>query len=170
MASSIFCPAVRTEQLVTTPFIDSTAISDVPPPISTTIEPDASSTGSPAPMAAATGSSTRCTERAPALRTTCCTAWRSTGVMPQGTHTTTRGRTMGTLKSFALWIRYLIITCVESRSAITPSVTGRMAVMLAGVRPIIFLASSPTASTCRRASERTATIVGSRSTMPLPST
>ena len=67
--------------------------------------------------------------------------------MPQGTHTTTRGRTMGTEKSFALWMRYLIITCVESRSAMTPSLTGWMAVMLAGVRPIIFLASSPTAST-----------------------
>ena len=74
MASSIFWPPTRTEREMTTPFMDSTAISDVPPPMSTTIEPLASSTGRPAPMAAAMGSSTRCTLRAPALRTTCSTA------------------------------------------------------------------------------------------------
>ena len=42
------------------------AISVVPPPISTTIDPDASSTGRPAPIAAAIGSSINLTSLAPA--------------------------------------------------------------------------------------------------------
>ena len=37
------------------------------------------------------------------------------------------------------------ICSVASKSAITPSLSGRMAVMLSGVRPIIRLASWPTA-------------------------
>ena len=45
-----------------------TAISVVPPPISTTIEPVASEIGSPAPMAAAIGSSINCTFLAPAAK------------------------------------------------------------------------------------------------------
>ena len=43
------------------------ATSEVPPPTSTTIEPVGSVTGSMAPIAAAMGSSTRNTRRAPAL-------------------------------------------------------------------------------------------------------
>jgi hypothetical protein len=57
---------MRTESEYTTPFSDRIAISVVPPPISTTIEPLASSTDNPAPMAAAIGSSIRRTSRAPA--------------------------------------------------------------------------------------------------------
>src|SRR5699024_11229845 len=56
----------------------------VPPPISTTIEPTASETGSPAPIAAAMGSSIRLTYFAPALRAASCTALRSTSVTPEG--------------------------------------------------------------------------------------
>ncbi len=41
------------------PFSEITATSEVPPPMSMTMEPRASSTGSPAPMAAAMGSSIR---------------------------------------------------------------------------------------------------------------
>ena len=67
------------------------AISLVPPPMSTTIEPWASSTGRPAPMAAAMGSSIRNTSRAPAPSADSLMARRSTWVDMQGTQTSTRG-------------------------------------------------------------------------------
>ena len=51
--------AALTEVEFTTPPRDKTATSEVPPPISTTIEPVGSDTGRPAPIAAATGSSIR---------------------------------------------------------------------------------------------------------------
>ncbi len=51
-------PAVRTLMLVTMPPRLITATSVVPPPTSTTMLPVASWTGSPAPIAAAIGSST----------------------------------------------------------------------------------------------------------------
>lgn len=68
-----------------------TATSVVPPPMSTTMLPVASWTGRPEPMAAAMGSSMMCTWRAPAWDDASMTARRSTPVMPEGTHTTTRG-------------------------------------------------------------------------------
>ena len=67
------------------------AISDVPPPISTTIFPLASSTGSPAPIAAAIGSSINLTSLAPAPRTDSLIALLSTCVDLQGTQTRTLG-------------------------------------------------------------------------------
>ncbi len=51
-------PAVRTDMLETTPPSEITATSVVPPPMSTTMFPVASWIGSPAPIAAAIGSST----------------------------------------------------------------------------------------------------------------
>ena len=51
-------PAVRIDRLVTMPPSEMTATSVVPPPTSTTMLPVASCTGSPAPIAAAIGSST----------------------------------------------------------------------------------------------------------------
>ena len=48
------------------PFSEMTATSEVPPPMSSTIEPRASCTGRPAPTAAAIGSGTISTLRAPA--------------------------------------------------------------------------------------------------------
>ena len=54
------------------------AISVVPPPISTTMDPLACSTGRPAPMAAAIGSSIKRTSLAPALATDSRIARRST--------------------------------------------------------------------------------------------
>ena len=57
MASSMSSPAIRMEDFVTIPPSEITATSLVPPPMSTTIEPCASFTGSPAPIAAASGSS-----------------------------------------------------------------------------------------------------------------
>ena len=58
------------------------------------------------------------------------------------------------------WMKYRNIFSVMSKSAMTPSRSGRMAVMLAGVRPIIRLASMPTAS-ARPFCELTATTDGS---------
>ena len=43
-------------------------------------------------------------------------------------------------------MKYCSIFSVTVKSAITPSFIGRMAVMLPGVRPSMFLASVPTAS------------------------
>ena len=50
-------PATLNDFEYTTPPKDITAISVVPPPISTTIDPVASEIGNPAPIAAAMGSS-----------------------------------------------------------------------------------------------------------------
>ncbi len=56
-----------------------------------------------------------------------------------------------------------------SKSAITPSLSGRIATMLPGVRPIIFLASEPTAR-MPPVLVFTATTEGSFRTIPLPLT
>ncbi len=71
-----------------------TAISLVPPPTSTTIRPTGSSMPMPAPMAAAIGSSMRCTRRAPAASEASSTARFSTSVTPEGAHTINRGWAM----------------------------------------------------------------------------
>ena len=68
-----------------------TPTSVVPPPMSTTIEPVASETGRPAPIAAAMGSSIRKTCAAPAPRADSRIARRSTWVEPQGTQMMIRG-------------------------------------------------------------------------------
>ncbi len=70
-----------------------TATSVVPPPMSTIMLAPGSVMGRPAPTAAATGSDTRYTWRAPACIADSCTARRSTWVMPEGTLITTRGCT-----------------------------------------------------------------------------
>ncbi len=61
---------------------------------------------------------------------------------------------------------------VISKSAITPSLSGRMATIEPGVRPSIFFASEPIASTRREPRESfcTATTEGSLQTMPSPLT
>ena len=149
---------------------ESTATSVVPPPMSTTIDPVGSVTGSPAPIAAAIGSSIRNTRRAPALSADSWIARRSTAVDPEGTQMITRGlakpRRLCTLR-----MKCLIISSATSKSAITPSRSGRIASMLPGVRPTICLASSPTARTCLRPRLMViATTDGSSSTIPLPLT
>ena len=166
--ASISSPPMRIERLVTMPPSEITAISVVPPPISTTMLPVASSTGSPAPIAAAMGSSIRYASRAPACCAASMTARFSTSVTPDGTPTTTRGRT-NDFERIALRMKYLSIACVTSKSAITPSFIGRIATILPGVRPIICLASSPTASTSPE-SFLIATTEGSRRTIPRPFT
>ena len=64
------------------PLRDKTAISDVPPPISTTMDPLASWTGRPAPIAAAMGSSIKKTFLAPAPSADSLIALLSTCVDP----------------------------------------------------------------------------------------
>ena len=68
-----------------------TAISLVPPPMSTTIRPIGSAISSPAPIAAAIGSSIRWTRRAPAASEASSTARFSTSVTPDGAQTISRG-------------------------------------------------------------------------------
>ncbi len=124
-----------------------TATSVVPPPMSTMRLPVGSLTGSPAPIAAAIGSSMRRAQRAPALRAASRTARFSTSVTPDGMPSTIRGRGMSPIRSCTRWTKYLIICSVTSKSLMTPSRSGRMATMFAGVRPTIRLASAPIAST-----------------------
>ena len=59
MTSFISSPATRTEREYTMPEREMTATSVVPPPTSTIMLPPGSSMGSPAPRAAAMGSSMR---------------------------------------------------------------------------------------------------------------
>ena len=66
MASLNWSPATLMEADSTTPLREITAISVVPPPISTTMWPSGLAMSMPAPIAAATGSSIRYTRRAPA--------------------------------------------------------------------------------------------------------
>ena len=76
---------------MTIPPREITAISLVPPPTSTTIRPIGSSIATPAPIAAAIGSSIRCTWRAPAASAASSTARFSTSVTPEGAQTISRG-------------------------------------------------------------------------------
>ena len=71
----------------------------MPPPISTTIDPVASEIGSPAPIAAAIGSSINWTFLAPAANAESWIAFLSTGVEPVGTHI----NILGFAKAFLLW-------------------------------------------------------------------
>ena len=146
------------------------ATSVVPPPISTTIEPDGSVTGKLAPIAAAIGSSIKKTRRAPAASADSWIARRSTAVEPDGTHITTCGLANDT-RPFTFRIKCLIISSATSKSAITPSAIGLIARMLPGVLPSITFASSPTARTCAfPLTSAIATTDGSSKTMPRPLT
>ena len=77
--------------LVTIPPNDIIATSVVPPPMSTIILPVGSLTGSPAPIAAAIGSSIRTTSLAPADFVASSIALFSTSVTPDGKQTTILG-------------------------------------------------------------------------------
>ena len=154
------------------PLSEITATSEVPPPMSTTIEPRGSSTGMPAPIAAAIGSGIMNTSRAPAPRADSLIALRSTCVEPQGTQTSTRGLGLKNLRACTLRMKCCSIFSVTVKSAMTPSFIGRIVLRLPGVRPSIFLASVPTAAIVRGpprvASCWIATTDGSLSTMPCP--
>lgn len=94
------------------PPMEITATSVVPPPMSTTMDPRGSSTGSPAPIAAAIDSSSRWTVRPPASCAACTIARSSTGVTPVGMQTTIRVRVRLPLR--ALRTKYLIISLAAS--------------------------------------------------------
>ena len=98
-------------------------MSVVPPPMSTIMLPVGSVMGSPAPMAAATGSSTRNTSLAFARSVLSRTARRSTSVISAGTPTMTRGRTQE-LRGCALRMKSVSMRSAASKSAITPSRSG----------------------------------------------
>ncbi len=166
--SSISSPATSRDFATTIPPSEMTATSVVPPPMSQIMLACGSDTGSSEPMAAAIGSSIRYTSLAPACSADSCTARFSTSVMPDGMPITIRGcRRLRLLWTFRM--KYLIISCVTSKSAITPLRRGRTATILEGVRPSISLASDPTASTFLWFLS-IATTDGSRRTMPLPFT
>ena len=112
MASSNASPATFRDEETATSFMDSTATSVVPPPISTTIWPFGPEISSPAPRAAARGSSIRYTRRAPASMAALMTARSSTSVIPLGTQTITLGFTRA---CFTAWRK----KCSSIRSVIS---------------------------------------------------
>src|SRR6266849_2378994 len=148
------------------PLMEITAMSVVPPPMSTTMFPKGFSIGRPAPIAAAMACSTRYTSLAPARYAVSCTARFSTGVISLGTPMTMRGRT-STCRLCAFWMKCVSIFSVTLKSAITPSFIGLMATTFPGVRPSISFASRPTATTSPVALLM-ATMEGSFTTIPLP--
>ncbi len=75
------------------PASEMTAMSVVPPPMSTIMLPDGSVIGRPAPIAAAIASSTRWTSPRRRASPCPCTARFSTWVISDGTPMTIRGRT-----------------------------------------------------------------------------
>ncbi len=120
-------PPQRNASTATTPPSEITAISDVPPPTSTTMLPTGSWIASPAPMAAAIGCSIRKLDDAPARRAASLTARRSTAVMAEGTQMSTLGRfrrLTPTRRNSTLSMR-----SVTSKSVIAPPRRGRSATM-----------------------------------------
>ena len=89
IALSKLSPPIRIESATTSPPREMTAMSVVPPPMSTTMLPSGSATLSPAPIAAAMGSEMSYTCFAPACIAASKTARFSTLVTPEGTQTTT---------------------------------------------------------------------------------
>jgi hypothetical protein len=112
IASSSSSPAIRIDCETTIPPSEITATSEVPPPMSSTIEPRGSWTGSPAPTAAAIGSLTIATLRAPAPSADSRIARRSTCVEPNGTHTSTRGEGFRVRLPCTLLMKYCSIFSV----------------------------------------------------------
>ena len=102
MSWSISSPPMRMLRLTTMPPRLMTATSVVPPPMSTIRLPDGSPTGSPAPIAAAMGSSISRAQRAPALSAASRTARFSTSVTPDGMPSSMRGRGIRPTRSCTL--------------------------------------------------------------------
>ena len=104
-----------------------------------------SATGSPAPIAAAIGSSIRYAWRAPADRQASSTARFSTPVTPEGTQTTTRGVREAVLMDALDEVAQHLLGDVEVGDDAVLQRPDRRDVP--GVRPSIRLASTPTAWT-----------------------
>ena len=119
-------PTLRAS-IATTPPRESSADSEVPPPMSTTMLPTGSLIGRLAPIAAASGCSINCASAAPALLAASVTARRSTAVIAEGTHTSTLGRLSRltpTRSSSSRTIRW-----VTSKSVMAPFRSGLTATM-----------------------------------------
>ena len=101
-------------------------------------------------------------------------ARRSTWVEPEGTQMMMRGEGENRRDSCTRLMNCLSICSVTVKSAITPSLSGRITEISFGLRPIMVLASLPTAWMVFLAlgppSMRIATTEGSSSTTPLPRT
>jgi hypothetical protein len=104
--------AQLSESLTTMPPREITATSVVPPPMSTTMFPPGAAIGSPAPIAAAIGSSIGMTLPAPAARVASSAARRSTLVAAEGMQMTAIGLKSRPRKPVALRIRYASISRV----------------------------------------------------------
>ena len=105
-----------------------TAISEVPPPISIIILPLACIISSPIPIAAAIGSYMRNISFPFTLSQDSFTALISTSVIPEGIQTTilSEGEKKRLFKGGILLIKAFIICSEASKSAITPSLRGRI--------------------------------------------
>ena len=167
-ASSSSLPPTRIDSSTTMPLSAITAISVVPPPMSTIMLPTGSETWSPIPMAAAIGSSISITWRAPAFWAASLTARRSTSVIPEGTQITIRP--MDDIQPGLMRrMKPRISASATEKSAITPSLSGRMVSMSLCVRSCIRSASVPMATGLFERRSR-ATMDGSLSTIPLSRT
>ena len=112
ISSSNLLPPHFTDSETTMSFKHITAMSTVPPPMSITIIPRGLPMSSPAPSAAAIGSSISSIFFAPAFVTACLTARSSTSFILDGTHTTAFG---GKIEfPFAFRIKYRSICSVLS--------------------------------------------------------
>ena len=134
-------PATRIEFSTTIPLNEIIATSVVPPPISTTSDPLGCSISIPIPIAAAIGSCTIYTSRAPACSAESFTALFSTSVIPDGIQITILRA--GEKKEFPLSIILIkprIINSAAVKSAITPSFKGRIVLMLSFVFSCIIIA------------------------------
>ncbi|MBP1653789.1 MAG: hypothetical protein H6Q28_345 [Bacteroidetes bacterium] len=165
MALFISSPATRIDSSFTMPESAMTAISVVPPPMSTIMLPTGASTSRPTPIAAAMGSAMRCTSLAPACSAESRTARFSTSVTPLGTHTTMRR--LGSQLAWIFLMNSLSIPSAISKSAMTPSFIGRIVLMSRCVLPSISWASRPMA-TIFLVFRSNATMEGSLRTIPLP--
>ena len=110
IASSNLSPATFKDSLTTEPPNEITAISVVPPPMSTTIFPHGFDISIPAPIAAAIGSSIKYTLLAPACDAASITAFFSTSVTCDGMHIIILGE--NTNFPHTLFIKYLSIFSV----------------------------------------------------------
>ena len=140
-------PATFTDLSQTIPPSAITAISVVPPPISTTMFPLGCMISTPMPMAAAIGSWIRYTSFPLTLSALSFTARISTSVIPLGIQITIlrEGVIHFFFKAGISLIKTFIICSLASKSAITPSLRGLIVFMFSCVFPCIKAASLPTA-------------------------
>ena len=150
IAASRSNPPMRTVRPVMTPPIETTAISARPPPMSAIRCPIGSWIGRPAPIAAASGSSTRVTPLPPANPTASSIARFSTSELSDGMQMQDP-RPLEPRDPPALRITASRNRWVTSKSVIVPSRSGRIPMTLPESAPMRRNASSPIATTSARA-------------------